>query len=107
MLEAIHAQEDKEAPLKKIGDVIEKLKDMKLNEAAGKVETAAHESLSNMDFPREHWRRIRTNNSIERLNREMKRRTRSMGAFPDGESALMLVCARLRHMEQSDWGQKT
>ena len=107
MLKAIHAQEDKEAALKKIGDIIEKLKDLKLNEAAGKVETAASETLTYMDFPREHWRRIRTNNAMERLNREIRRRTRSVGAFPDGRSALMLVCAKLRHMQDSVWGQKT
>ncbi len=93
MLKAIHAQEDKEAALKKIGDIIEKLKDLKLNEAAGKVETAAYETLTYMDFPREHWRRIRTNNAMERLNREIRRRTKSVGTFPDGRSALMLVCA--------------
>ncbi len=46
MLKAIHAQEDQGAALKKIGDVIEKLKDLKLNEAAGKVET----SLMNPDL---------------------------------------------------------
>ena len=107
MLKAIHAQEDKEAALKKIGVIIEKLKDLKLNEAAGKVETAAYETLTYMDFPREHWRRIRTNNAMERLNREIRRRTKSVGAFPDGRSALMLVCARLRYIEQSEWGQKT
>ena len=107
MLKAIHAQEDKEAALKKIGDIIEKLKDLKLNEAAGKVETAASETLTYMDFPREHWRRIRTNNAMERLNREIRRRTKSVGTFPDGRSALMLVCARLRYIEQSEWGQKT
>lgn len=107
MLKAIHAQEDKEAALKKIGDIIEKLKDLKLNEAAGKVETAAYETLTYMDFPREHWRRIRTNNAMERLNREIRRRTKSVCAFPDGRSALMLVCARLRYIEQSEWGQKT
>lgn len=107
MLKAIHAQEDKEAALKKIGDIIEKLKDLKLNEAAGKVETAASETLTYMDFPREHWRRIRTNNAMERLNREIRRRTKSVCAFPDGRSALMLVCARLRYIEQSEWGQKT
>jgi len=106
MLKAIHAQEDKEAALKKIGDIIEKLKDLKLNEAAGKVETAASETLTYMDFPREHWRRIRTNNAMERLNREIRRRTKSVGAFLDGRSALMLVCARLRYIEQSEWGQK-
>jgi len=107
MLKAIHAQEDKVAALKKLGDVTEKLQEMKLYDAAQKVEAAAIETLTYMDFPREHWRRIRTNNAIERLNREIKRRTKSIGAFPEGRSALMLVCARLRHMEQSEWGQKT
>ena len=59
-----------------------------------------------MLFPSEHWRQIRTNNTLERLNREVKRRTRSIGAFPDGESALMLVCARLRYVASHDWGER-
>jgi len=80
---------------------------MKLIEAAKKVEASAWETLTYMDFPREHWRRIRSNNAMERLNRELRRRTRAVGAFPDGQSALMLICARLRYIEQSDWGQKT
>ncbi|WP_444707178.1 IS256 family transposase [Megasphaera elsdenii] len=57
-----------------------------------------------MDFPTEHWSRIRTNNLTERVNREIRRRTRAIGAFPDGNSALMLVCARLRHVAASEWG---
>ena len=58
------------------------------------------------DFPSEHWTRIRTNNVIERLNREIRRRTRVVGTFPDGNSALMLVCARLRHVAGTQWGNK-
>ena len=50
--------------------------------------------------------RIRTNNVIERLNREIRRRTRVVGCFPDGNSALMLVCARLRHVAGTQWGNK-
>jgi transposase-like protein len=42
--------------------------------------------------------KIRTTNMVERINREIKRRTRVVGAFPDGKSPLMLVCARLRHV---------
>ena len=57
------------------------------------------------DFPSEHGTRIRTNNVIERLTREI-RRTRVVGMFPDGNSALMLVCARLRHVAGSQWGNK-
>ena len=57
------------------------------------------------DFPSEHGTRIRTNNVIERLTREISR-TRVVGMFPDGNSALMLVCARLRHVAGSQWGNK-
>ena len=64
------------------------------------------ETLTYCDFPSEHWTRIRTNNVIERLNREIRRRTRVVGAFPDGNSALMLVCARLRHVAGTQWGSK-
>jgi transposase-like protein len=42
-------------------------------------------------FPEEHWRRIRSNNLPERILREIRRRTRSVGAFPDGQSALSLA----------------
>ena len=106
MLKAIHAQEDKQAALEKAKRVVEKLKGMKLPEAAKKVEESVAETLSYMDFPREHWLKIRSNNAIERLNREIRRRTRVVGTFPDGQSALMLVCARLRYMEDSLWGTK-
>ena len=64
------------------------------------------ETLTYCDFPSEHWTRIRTNNVIERLNREIRRRTRVVGSFPDGNSALMLVCARLRHVAGTQWGNK-
>lgn len=84
----------------------EKLREMKLSAAAKKVEDSIEETLTFMDFPSQHWTRIRTNNTLERLNREIKRRTRAIGAFPDGNSALMLVCARLRHVAGTDWGTK-
>ena len=61
------------------------------------------ETLTYMGFPEEHWMRIRTNNTLERINREIKRRNKVVGTFPDGESALMLVCARLRHVASSSW----
>lgn len=79
---------------------------MKLKEAAKKGENGIEETLTYCDFPSEHWTRIRTNNVIERLNREIRRRTRVVGSFPDGNSALMLVCARLRHVAGTQWGNK-
>ena len=106
MLKAIHAQEDKAAALEKSERVAEKLRSMKLNKAADKLFDGVAETLTYMDFPEEHWKKIRTNNIIERLNREIRRRTRVIGTFPDGESALMLVCARLRHVVGTQWGSK-
>ncbi len=75
-------------------------------EAAKKVQDGVEETLTYCEFPYEHWTRIRTNNVIERLNREIRRRTRVVGTFPDGNSALMLVCARLRHVAGTQWGNK-
>lgn len=106
MLKAIHAQESKEAARLKAAQVAEKLREMKLIAAARKVEDSIEETLTFMNFPSQHWTHIRTNNTLERLNREIKRRTRAIGAFPDGNSALMLVCARLRYVAGSSWGNK-
>jgi transposase-like protein len=64
------------------------------------------ETLAYMAFPREHWTRLRTNNALERLMREIRRRTRVVGNFPDGRSALMLVAARLRHVAGTKWGTR-
>lgn len=106
MLKAIHAQEDKESALAKATAVAEKLRAMKLPEAAKKIETSIKETLTYMEFPRKHWIKIRTNNGIERIMKEIRRRTRVVGSFPDGHSALMLVCARLRHICSTSWGEK-
>ena len=106
MLKAIHAQEDLEAARSKAADVVAKLDDMRLPEAAGIVRDGVEETLTYMQFPTEHWRRIRTNNPMERIMREIRRRTRVVGAFPDGRSALMLVAARLRHIAGTRWGTR-
>ena len=50
--------------------------------------------------PQEDWQRIRTNNPLERLLREI---THVVGAFPDGQSALNLAAARLRHVAGTAW----
>ncbi len=106
MLKAIHAQESKKASREKAKAVASELRAMKLKEAARKVEDGIEETLTYCDFPGEHWTRIRTNNVIERLNREIRRRVRVVGTFPGGNSALMLVCARLRHVAGTQWGNR-
>ncbi len=102
----IHAQEDAQAAKEKARQVVAKLREMRLGKAAEIVEAGVDETLSYYSFPPEHWRCIRTNNPPERLNREIRRRTRVVGAFPDGHSALMLVAARLRHVAATRWGTK-
>ncbi len=91
MLKAIHAMESRGASEAKAAEV---------------VRDGCAETLTYTRFPREHWRRIRTNNAIERLNREIRRRTRVVDAFPDGKSALMLVTARLKYVAESEWGSR-
>jgi transposase-like protein len=106
MLKAIHGQEDREAAREKAEAVAQKLEAMKLSQAAAIVREGVEETLSYMAFPREHWTRIRTNNMLERLMREIRRRTRVVGNFPDGQSAVMLVAARLRHVAGTRWGTR-
>lgn len=89
MLKAIHAQEDRTAAQEKANDVIEKLKSMKLNHASVFIKDTIIETLTYYSYPSEHWRKIRTNNPLERIMREIRRRTRVVGVFPDGQSAQM------------------
>ena len=99
-------QEDLNSAKEKAKAVARKLREMKLAQAAEKVETGIEETLTYMNFPREHWIKIRTNNGLERIMREIRRRTKVVGCLPDGKSALMLVCARLRHITTTNWGTK-
>lgn len=106
MLKAIHASEDKQAAIDKAETVAAKLETMKLKEAAKKIRDSIVETFSYYDFPRKHRVRIRTNNALERIMKEIRRRTRVVGAFPDGKSALMLCAARLRHIAGTQWSSK-
>lgn len=106
MLKAIHAQESREAAVAKADEVAASLEGMRLGAAAKVVREGCPETLAYTDFPMQHWTRIRTNNAIERLNREIRRRTRVVGTFPDGHSALMLVTARLKYIAECEWGKR-
>lgn len=106
MLKAIHAAEDVQAAKEKARQVIAKLREQRLTKAAELVESGIEETFAYYRFPEEHWRRIRTNNPLERILREIRRRTRVVGAFPDGQSALNLAAARLRHVAGTEWSTK-
>ena len=78
----------------------------KMNTAADLVERSVSETLTYYAFPDIHWQKIRTNNPLERIMREIRRRTRVVGAFPDGQSCLNLAAARLRYIAGSAWSTK-
>jgi transposase-like protein len=106
MLKAIHAQEDLESAQAKAALVAEKLRAMKLKAVAEKVEQSVTETLAYYQFPQAHRRQIRSNNMLERIMREIRRRTNVVGSFPDGHSALMLASARLRYVAGTRWGMR-
>lgn len=106
MLKAIHVQESREACSRKAAEVADELNRMRLGAATRTVRDGFAETLAYTDLPPEHWRRIRTNNGIERINREIRRRTRAVGTFPDGNSALMLATARLKYIVEREWGKR-
>jgi putative transposase len=106
MLKAIHAQESRKAAQEKAATIVEDLRCRKLGKAAELVETHIDETLSYYSFPDSHWLKIRTNNPLERIMKEIRRRTRVVGAFPDGKSCLNLAAARLRHIAGSHWSTR-
>ena len=106
MLKAIHAQEDRAAAQSKAEEVVDKLRTMRLSKAVELVEAHIDETFGFYAFPDQHWIKLKTNNPLERIMREIRRRTRVVGAFPDGQSALNLAAARLRHIAGSKWSTK-
>ena len=72
------------------------------SELADWMETAIPEGLTVFDFPETHRRRIRTSNMLERVNQEIKRRTRVVRIFPNQSSCLRRVSAILMEIDE-DW----
>jgi transposase-like protein len=91
MLKAIHAAEDRTAALQTAQRVVAKLKDMKLARAAELVGTSIEETLAYYSFPETHWRRIRTNNPLERISRMIRSSNLTPNASPH---AVFLVKGR-------------
>lgn len=106
MLRAIYGSEDRVAAESKAEQVATKLEGMRLSTSARILRAGIKETLTYFGFPSGHHRRIRTNNMLERLMKEIRRRTRVVGAFPDGRSAVMLASARLRHVAGTSWSER-
>ena len=106
LLKAIHAQESQAAAAEKAESVIADLRRRRLTRAAELVEESIGETLTYYAFPDSHWIKIRTNNPLERIMKEIRRRTKVVGAFPDGNSCLNLAAARLRHIAGTQWSSR-
>lgn len=106
MLKAIQSQESRLSSLSKTLDMAKKFRDMKLAKIAEFILSSVLETLTYFSFPASHRKRIRTNNGMERMMKEIKRRSKVVGAFPDGQSAVMLAAARLRYVARSNWSSR-
>ena len=99
-------EESRQAAEEKAASVVAELKAARMGAAADLTERNASETLTYYSFPDIHWQKIRTNNPLERIMKEIRRRTRVVGAFPDGQSCLNLAAARLRHIAGTTWSAK-
>jgi len=98
-LRTVFAQPDQKAARRQLRAVYEAMLP-RWSKAAQVLIEAENDILAYMTFPQEHWKRIYSNNVLERLNKEVKRRTNVVGVFPDDPSVIRLVGAILQ--EQSD-----
>jgi transposase-like protein len=74
----------------KYNDLIRELDNAGYKSAADTLENFQYDVMNYMQFPKDHWRRIKTTNMMERTNKEIKRRSKLVGAFPNDESVLRL-----------------
>jgi len=98
-IRTIFAQPDREAAGQQLDKVVEELAPS-WPKAAELLEQAEHDLLAHMRFPKAHWKRLASSNPLERLNREIRRRTKVVQIFPDEGSLVRLAGAIL--METND-----
>jgi putative transposase len=89
-IRTIFAQPDREAAGQQVSEVVNAMQS-RWPKAAELVAAAEEDVLAYMNFPLEHWTRIYSTNPLERLNKEIKRRTNVVGLFPDEASLIRLV----------------
>jgi putative transposase len=99
MVRTIFAQPDAQTVHEQHTRIVAQL-ETRFPEAAALLEEAGPDLLAFTSFPKEHWRQLWSNNSLERLNKEIRRRTDVVGIFPDRASIVRLVGAVLA--EQND-----
>ena len=78
------------------------LREMEQNTSANTLERFLPDVCNYRDFPKDHWKKIRTINAVERINTEVKRRIRKVGAFPSSDSFMRLVGSILMNINE-EW----
>jgi len=101
-LRTVFAQSSRTAALGQQAEVIQALQS-RWPKAADVVEAAGESVLSYMDFPPSHWSRIYSTNPLERLNKEVRRRSNVIGIFPDDASVERLIGNVLLEIDDDDW----
>lgn len=86
----------------KLNDLIRELDSLGYKSAASSLESFQYDVMNYMQFPEKHWKKIRTTNMMERTNKELKRRSKVVGAFPNRDSVLRLVVSILIDINE-DW----
>jgi transposase-like protein len=99
MVRTIFAQPDAATVHEQHARIVDQLA-TRFPDAAALLDEAAADLLAFTAFPKEHWRQVWSNNSLERLNKEIRRRTDVVGIFPDRAAIIRLVGAVLA--EQND-----
>src|SRR3954451_6387423 len=101
MVRTIFAQPDAATVHEQHARIVDQL-ETRFPEAAALLAEAAPDLLAFSSFPKEHWRQLWSNNSLERLNKEIRRRTDVVGIFPDRAAIVRLVGALLA-AQHDDW----
>jgi putative transposase len=101
MVRSIFAQPDSESVHDQHGRIVAQLQ-ARFPEAAALLDEAGPEILAFTGFPKEHWRQLWSNNSLERLNKEIRRRTDVVGIFPNRAAIVRLVGAVLAE-QHDEW----
>jgi transposase-like protein len=101
MVRTIFAQPDAATVHEQHRRIVDQL-EARFAEAAALLDEAAADLLAFAAFPKEHWRQLWSNNSLERLNKEIRRRTDVVGIFPDRASVIRLVGAVLAE-QHDEW----
>jgi transposase-like protein len=101
MVRTIFAQPDAQTVHEQHRRIVDQL-EQRFPEAAAQLDEAGPDLLAFTGFPKEHWRQVWSNNSLERLNREIRRRTDVVGIFPDRAAIVRLVGAVLAE-QHDEW----